>query len=155
MRQTLKWLIAIFCSFVAGGVTPASTNELQDKIASNDVGASNQIHLVKNFKKKPIEFRDVAPGLGGCIATDRITVDGARVGYMYREEPSNGMDSGWRFTAGDETEAYMDDPNHHEVYDVNTIANYDTEIVPFLSEPVGTRVERGWNGKLRILKPEE
>ncbi len=42
----------------------------------------------------------------GCIATDRITVDGLPVGYMYREKPEEGnpfegYDSGWRFTAGD------------------------------------------------------
>ena len=39
----------------------------------------------------------------GCIATDRITVDGLPVGYMYREKPEEGdpferYDSGWRFT---------------------------------------------------------
>ena len=38
----------------------------------------------------------------GCIATDRITVDGLPVGYMYREKPEEGdpferYDSGWRF----------------------------------------------------------
>ena len=45
----------------------------------------------------------------GCIATDRITVDGLPVGYMYREKPEEGdpferYDSGWRFTAGDESD---------------------------------------------------
>ena len=48
----------------------------------------------------------------GCIATDRITVDGMPVGYMYREKPKEGAwfeeyDSGWRFTAGDESDEYM------------------------------------------------
>ena len=38
----------------------------------------------------------------GCIATDRIMVDGEKVGYMYRENPDFVGDSGWRFTAGDE-----------------------------------------------------
>ncbi|MCL2298966.1 MAG: DUF2185 domain-containing protein, partial [Firmicutes bacterium] len=36
-------------------------------------------------------------GPGGCLATDRILVDGARVGYCYREAPCGGWDSGWRF----------------------------------------------------------
>ena len=46
----------------------------------------------------------------GCFATDRILVDGEKVGYMYREEPADGndWDSGWRFTAGDESQEYMD-----------------------------------------------
>ena len=52
-------------------------------------------------------------GPQGCFATDRILVDGCRVGYCYREEPEEGdenWDSGWRFTAGDESDSYMDDP---------------------------------------------
>ena len=44
---------------------------------------------------------------GGCFASDRITVDGLPVGYMYREipdgeSPFGEYDSGWRFFAGDE-----------------------------------------------------
>jgi hypothetical protein len=36
----------------------------------------------------------------------------------------------------------MDDPDHHAVYDVNTIANYDPEIIPFLDAPLGSTFER-------------
>ena len=32
-----------------------------------------------------------------------------KVGYCYREKPDGDWDSGWRFTAGDESEEYMDD----------------------------------------------
>lgn len=49
-------------------------------------------HVLKDWK-----------GPEGCLATDRIMVDGSRIGYMYREEPDPDMpDSGWRFTAGDD-----------------------------------------------------
>lgn len=30
--------------------------------------------------------------------------------YLYREAPDSEDDSGWRITAGDETDEYMDDP---------------------------------------------
>jgi hypothetical protein len=53
--------------------------------------------MTKNFKIKADEFIDLVPQMGGCFATDKITVDGLRVGYMYREEPTEKMDSGWRF----------------------------------------------------------
>ena len=36
----------------------------------------------------------------------------------------------------------MDDPANHAVYDVNTIANYDPDIVPFLDAPAGSAFER-------------
>lgn len=81
-------------------------------------------------------------GLGGCFATDRITVDGMPVGYMYREEPGFDCDSGWRFFAGDETQDYIDNTKNTSIYDVNTIANYDSTIIPYLNASAGTAFER-------------
>jgi len=47
---------------------------------------------------------------------------------MYREQPDNDVDSGWRFMAGYETDDYMNNPSNHGIFDVNTIANYDEDI---------------------------
>jgi hypothetical protein len=84
----------------------------------------------KKFKLRADEIRALAPGRGACLATDRITVDGHEVGLMYRETLQNASDSGWRFFAGTETQEYLDQPDHTSIYDVNTIANYDPEIIP-------------------------
>jgi len=96
----------------------------------------------KKFKLPSYEIKPLAEGYGGCFATDMITVDGRRVGYMYREEPDNDVDSGWRFMSGRESDAYMDDADNIGVYDVNTIANYDRDIIPFLDAPIGSAFER-------------
>ena len=64
-----------------------------------------------------------------AIATNRITVEGCKVGYCYREKPDGDWDSGWRFTAGDESEEYMDDPNNAGIYKLNTICNDDPDII--------------------------
>lgn len=101
---------------------------------------------MKNFKLTAAQIKPLAEGYGGCLATDRITVDGAKVGFMQRDEPHNPADSGWQFTAGDESDAYMEDGDNHLVYDVNTIANYDPEIIPFLDAPIGTALMRDENG---------
>jgi hypothetical protein len=98
--------------------------------------------MTKKFKIPGDQIRDIAPGHGACLATDKITVDGQRVRFMYREEPDNDIDSGWRFMAGTESDEYMNDPANHAVYDVNTIANYDPDIVPFLGSPIGSAFER-------------
>ncbi len=74
----------------------------------------------------------------GCIASDRIIVDGNKVGYMYREKSIGEWDSGWRFLAGDETQEYLDDPKHVGVYLLNTLCNYDQEIINFLDEEEGS-----------------
>src|SRR5215831_11401221 len=72
--------------------------------------------MSKVFKIPAGEMREVAPGRGGCIASDRITVDGCRVGFMYREPSTDDVDSGWRILAGDESQQYMDDPDHLSIY---------------------------------------
>jgi hypothetical protein len=61
---------------------------------------------------------------------------------MYREEPDDEIDSGWRFFAGTESQEYLDDPDNMALYDVNTIANYDQSIVPLLDAPTGSAFER-------------
>ena len=97
----------------------------------------------KPFKLRVDQIRPLVRGMGGCIATDHITVDGHPVRFMYREQPDNDIDSGWRFFSGLEDEACMADPSRHAVYDVNTIANYDPAILPWLDASLGTAFERG------------
>lgn len=78
------------------------------------------------------------PNGEGCIASDKITKDGWKVGYMYRDEPNpNNPDSGWRFMKGDEDEEYMNNPSNHHVFTINTICNYDPDIIPYLDAPIG------------------
>lgn len=96
----------------------------------------------KQFALRADQIKPLVRNRGGCIATDMITVQGLKVGYMYRDDPSNDQDSGWAFTAGRETQAYMDDNGNHGIYDVNTIANYDPDIIPFLDAPAGAAFER-------------
>ncbi|MCL2148620.1 MAG: DUF2185 domain-containing protein [Methanomassiliicoccaceae archaeon] len=91
----------------------------------------------------------------GCFATDRILVDGCKVGYMYREEPDGDWDSGWRFTAGDESEEYMDTPGNSGIYALNTVANNDPEIIPFLTAPYGSSFIRDDDGVLREDEGED
>ena len=89
-------------------------------------------------------------GPAGCLATDRILVEGAAVGYCYREGPAGEWDSGWRFTAGDESDEYMDDPRHSDVYTLNCVANYDADIVPILKTPAPCAFARGELGLERL-----
>jgi hypothetical protein len=98
--------------------------------------------MTKRFKLSSHDIRPLAKGHGACIATDMITVDGLPVGFMYREEPDNEVDSGWRFLAGLETQDYMDDADKHAIYDCNTIANYDPAIIPLLDAPTGSAFEK-------------
>lgn len=97
---------------------------------------------MKNFKIADSQIVKLVHHSGGCLATDRITVDGADVGYMYREVTNRANDTGWRFFAGDEDEEYMDTKEFHGVYQVNTIANYSPEILDYLDTPAPCSFER-------------
>jgi hypothetical protein len=89
-------------------------------------------NVTKNFKLSESDIQPLVGDLGYCFASDRITVDGRKVGFMYREAPDTPDDSGWRFFSGDEPAEYTDDPDNLGIYAVNTIANYDPEIIPLL-----------------------
>jgi len=83
----------------------------------------------------------------GCIVSDRITKEGWKVGYMHRDEPVSGQpDSGWHFYKGDEDEEYSSNPDNHHVFALNTICNYDPDIIPYLHSPIGTYLIRTENG---------
>jgi hypothetical protein len=98
--------------------------------------------MSKQFKLSGSEIKPLAVGHGGCIATDRITVEGYPGRFMYREAPDNDMDSGWRFMSGFEDDTYMSNPSNHGIYDVNTIANYDPSIISFLNSRIGSVFEK-------------
>lgn len=114
-----------------------------------------------DYYVKAEDMKNLLPdweGADGCIATNRITVEGYKVGYCYRENPDGGWDSGWRFTAGDESEAYMDDPNNAGIYKLNTICNDDPDIIPLLNTPAPCAFERDENGvfqQIKNWKPDE
>jgi hypothetical protein len=109
---------------------------------------------VKNYKLKKEQIRPLAEGHGSCIASDKITVEGYAVRFMYRERPDDSIDSGWRFMSGYEDDNYMNDPKNLAIYDVNTIANYDSGIIPFLHSPVGSAFEKP-DGYTEFIKVDD
>jgi hypothetical protein len=49
----------------------------------------------------------------------------------------------------------MSDVERHSVFDINTISNYDRDIVPFLDAEMGRGFERDADGIFRRLKDDE
>lgn len=96
--------------------------------------------------KPLIEWKE--PNGEGCIVSDMITKEGWKVGYMFRDEPlENQPDSGWHFFKGDESDAYSNDAGNFHVFALNTVCNYDPDIIPYLRYPVGTYLIRTADGK--------
>ncbi len=87
-------------------------------------------------------FDDLITSGGTCYASKKITEEGLKVGYMYREQPEETSDSGWRFYSGTEDDAYVENEENVMLYDLNTIANYDRAIINLIKKPIGTEWER-------------
>lgn len=82
--------------------------------------------------------------IGFCLVSNLISLEGKKVGYMYREEleEDSENDSGWRFLAGTEDQEYVDNEANSKVYEVETIADFDPAIIPYLNFPFGSELER-------------
>ena len=72
-----------------------------------------------------------------CSVTNRVLYDGQRVGYFYREEPDEEGDSGWRFTANDESEEYMSNSDNLSYVSLGAVLSRDDSFRDFLESPVG------------------
>jgi hypothetical protein len=106
----------------------------------------------KKFRITADKIKNLIKPIGACYASDKITVDGLPVKYMYRDQPQFDVDSGWRFFSGTETQEYIDNPENLMIYEVNTIVNYDQSIIPYLDMPIGSELERSINEKFIVIK---
>ncbi|MBP7485002.1 MAG: DUF2185 domain-containing protein [Aquabacterium sp.] len=98
--------------------------------------------MSKKLHPSTEQLQPLATGLGTCIATDKVTVQGLPVRFMYREDPVHATDSGWRFLSGLESDAYMENAKNQGAYDINIIANIDPTVIPFLQAPIGAAFEK-------------
>jgi len=103
------------------------------------------------FLLKPEEIKQLTDIRGGCLASNKITVGGEKVGYAYREEPDDNFpnDSGWRFLAGTEDDNYTKNPGNLNVFELNTICNYDEAVLPILESEIGTSFIRDGNAMIK------
>ena len=80
--------------------------------------------------------------IGYALAPKKLVENKLKVTFMYREEPDDTADSGWRFFSGDENDEYVNDPENIGLYDIETISRIDPDIIPLLSSDIGTVFER-------------
>lgn len=122
----------------------------------------NEPAFIKDLKHKdPVAFRechiidtdldDPVPSITEkyikrCFVTNNVLYEGRKVGYLYREKPDYEDDSGWRFTAGDETDEYMDDPNNASYVSLGAVLRQDDSILSLLDREPGVAFVRDEKG---------
>lgn len=80
--------------------------------------------------------------VGYIIASKLVSEGRKEVGYLYREEPTDEMDSGWRVFSGEEDQEFADDADNFAIYNASTIVEIDPSIADLLLSPPGAAFER-------------
>lgn len=95
-----------------------------------------------------------------CYASDRIGQDGCQARRMVRilpEREERGWESGWFFLAGDEAQFYGSEDyeeKHCGFYDLREICAIDPSLVPFLTMPYDTIMERDEQGQWYLVNKD-
>ena len=90
----------------------------------------------------PEELKELVHTPGYSIVSNHILNDGLPILFMYREDPIEKEDTGWRFLSGQEEQDYLDAPQNSRFIGLNTMANMDPSIIPHLKRRKGTELER-------------
>ena len=88
-----------------------------------------------------------------AIVSKKVRIDGWKIGYGMREEPTRESDSGWYFCVGDETEEYVNNPDNLELWTVNSVLIYDPALSEFITAPYGTAIVRTASQKFELDAP--
>jgi len=90
--------------------------------------------------------------IGYVIISDQVIKEGCKVGYLYREQPEDEADSGWRVFSGKESQDYVDNPSNFSMYNASTLLNIEPELKTILTENYPVMYERDtMNGQLVLV----
>jgi hypothetical protein len=77
-----------------------------------------------------------------AMASELCFSEGECVRFMYREEPDNDDDSGWRLFSGKESDDYANDPKNIRLPNVGYLVDWDPTLLSPLKNGVGAVFER-------------
>ena len=87
-----------------------------------------------------------------CFVTNNILYDDETVGYLYREDPDQENDSGWRMNTGTESDEYMEDSNNISYVSLGAVLRQDNSIIHLLDREAGCAFSRDENGQFVELE---
>ncbi len=79
---------------------------------------------------------------GYAFVSKRVSEDRQPVRFMYREQPDQHEDSGWRFFSGDESEEFANNPDNITINALSTVTMIDPDVAKHLDAPYGSAFER-------------
>lgn len=112
-------------------------------------------HVIQTDVDDPVPD-PTAPYRAKCFVTNRVLEDGARVGYLYRQGPEREDDSGWRITAGDESDEYMANARNCAYVSLGAVLSVDDSFRSLLDAeaPCAYAVKKS-TGQFEAVEPPE
>ncbi len=77
-----------------------------------------------------------------AIVSKKVRLEGWKIGYGLRDEPTSERDSGWFFSVGDESDEYINNTGNLELWAVQSAVMYDEALREFIDAPYGTAIVR-------------
>ncbi len=122
------------------GILESSPTSIDD-LKSGDEITFNACHIAQTIiKVDSPEWID--SGEFKAIVSKMCFEKGECVRFLYREQPDNDEDSGWRVFTGTETDDYVDDPDNFLFMNVGYLLNKDPSLLEPLKEDIGAVFER-------------
>uniref|UniRef100_I5AXN5 Immunity protein Imm33 domain-containing protein n=1 Tax=Eubacterium cellulosolvens (strain ATCC 43171 / JCM 9499 / 6) TaxID=633697 RepID=I5AXN5_EUBC6 len=94
--------------------------------------------LFRRFKKTKETETLKTHNLGGCIITRSLYERSSKLKWMFRENPVNDADNGWRALGDTDTEEYINIPENNIVVDFDRLVEMEPAVLAVYSLPVGT-----------------
>lgn len=91
---------------------------------------------------------------GTVLMSRELIREGARIGYLCREEPQ-GEDSGWRFYTGQEDALFFMEPDHMVSAELSDVIAAHPELEPLMDSPAGAEYRRDGEGGFVPAEPAE
>jgi hypothetical protein len=79
--------------------------------------------------------------MGLILVSNRILIDKEDIIWMYREEPDEKGDSGWRVFSGTEDEKYLDNHKNFKFISADKLISIDDSLKANLLAPFGSSFE--------------
>ena len=91
--------------------------------------------------------------IGYLIVSNYVAKEGRKIKWLYRESPTEEMDSGWRILSGAETNDYADNPDNFAIYSIDSVLAFDKNVKDILlNGAIGSEYELGESGTFVKIK---
>ena len=86
-----------------------------------------------------------------ALFSNHILENNAKLKWIFREDPVDELDNGWRFLSKIDNEEYLSNPKNMSVCDWSTIVEIEPAVLSIYDMPIGTELTLIYEGEQRYF----